>query len=168
MNTHSPRHRLTILALLLMAAVTGYARRNTLRVNTAELDTMQMLPGSITIYSPCAHCHTGYNLDQVRFSGFDKVAESSKESFFITNLSDAPITSVSLYIEYLTTDGRQLHKRYVTLKCDIPAGETRRVDLKSWDTQKAFYYAGGRTPKRREASPFSVRFQIVSFDIRPH
>lgn len=160
--------RSLLLTLLVLIAVGGaFAKRSKLSVNTAELDTMEMMPGSVTVVSPCAVCHKGYNLEQVRFSGFDKVTESSKESFFVTNLTDGEVTQVALYIEYLTPDGRQLHKRFLRIDCNIPPGETRRMDVPSWDKQHTFYYEGSRAPVRRKASPFKVVFEISSYNVRP-
>ena len=123
-----------------------------------------MKRGSFMVASQCEDCNNGYTISQIAFSGFDKPGSSSMESFFITNRTDRTMSGVSLYIEYLTSDGRQLHKRYVKLDCNIPAGETRKCDIKSWDTQRSFHYELSAASRR--SSPFTVRFDPVAFYLR--
>lgn len=103
--------------------------------------------------------------DKIIFSGFDKKLNSSSESFFITNNTDRVLTEVEVSIEYLTPDGRQLHKSFHEVKCDIPAGETRKIDIKSWDSQHSFYYVKS-APSRGTGSPFIVRFSPVACYLR--
>ncbi|MDE6022462.1 MAG: hypothetical protein K2G13_03060, partial [Muribaculaceae bacterium] len=76
----------------------------------------------------------------IRFYGFDKTVGSSMESFFVSNALDMPIEGLEIEITYFDMKGRQLHKRRVILDSKLPAGETVRRDIKSWDTQKAFYF----------------------------
>jgi hypothetical protein len=103
----------------------------------------------------------GRSLSDITFSGFDKPATSLKESFFVVNNTDCTLAGMKLEIEYLTTDGRQLHKRELDLKCDIPSGETRKIDVKSWDTQKSFrYYKSAES--RKSAMPFKVKITLIS------
>lgn len=97
----------------------------------------------------------------IRFYGFDKTVGSSIESFFIVNGLDSPLVGLEIEITYVDMKGRQLHKRSVTVECDIPAGETKRVDTKSWDTQKSFYFYQSVKPKR-QATPFDVRLRLLS------
>lgn len=92
-----------------------------------------------------------------KFSGFDKALNSSKESFFITNINKDLLTQIYLEITYLTTEGVMLHKRVVTVNCEIPSGETRRHDIPAWDTQHQFYYQKTAPAPKRQASPFIVR-----------
>lgn len=124
----------------------------------------EMVRGSFMVASQCPDCNNGYKLEQISFSGFDKPGRSTTESFFITNNTDRNMTGVTLYIEYLTPDGRQLHKRFLNLSCDIPAGETRKADIRSWDTQRSFHYDKSVAGKR--TSPFTVRFDPVSYRLR--
>lgn len=123
-----------------------------------------MVRGSFMVSSQCPDCNNGYTLHQVVFSGFDKPASSSKETFFITNNTDRTMTGVTLYIEYLTPDGRQLHKQFLRLSCNIPAGETRMSEIKSFDTQRSFHYEKS-APSRRSA-PFIVRFDPISYNLK--
>ena len=106
-----------------------------------------------------------YHLGQISFSGFDKKLNSGSESFFVTNRTDRTMTVIMLEIEYLTPDGRQLHKQFHEVKCHIPPGETRKVDIKSWDTQHSFYYVKS-APAKASGSPFTVRFLPQAFYLR--
>ncbi len=102
------------------------------------------------------------------FTGYDKKANSAYESFFITNGSQTDtICEIQLELEYLTTDGRSFHKRSATVKTELPPGQTRKADIKSWDTQKSFYYYKSQRPKS-SATPFKVIFRITSLSLRPY
>ncbi|MDE6716732.1 MAG: hypothetical protein K2J70_00935 [Muribaculaceae bacterium] len=125
----------------------------------------EMTAGSFMVASECENCNNGYRLNQVVFSGFDKKLRSNQESFFITNHTDRTLTAVALYIDYLTPDGRQLHKKYYRLVCNIPPGETRKADIRTWDTQNSFYYEKC-APSRGGGSPFTVRFDPVAYYLR--
>lgn len=97
----------------------------------------------------------------IRFYGFDKTVTSGVESFFISNGLDKAIRGMEIEIIYYDMKGRQLHRRTVSIDCDIPPGETMRTDIKSWDTQKSFYFHQSVKP-RRQATPFDVRIDLRS------
>lgn len=97
----------------------------------------------------------------IRFYGFDKTVASNIESFFISNSLVETIIGMELDITYIDMKGRQLHKRSVSIDCDIPGGETKRYDIKSWDTQKSFYFHQSVKPKR-QATPFNVKIELLS------
>ncbi len=100
----------------------------------------------------------------IRFYGFDKTVGSSLESFFIVNGLNDCIKGMEILITYFDMQGRQLHKRTVNIECDIPAGETKRTDTKSWDTQKSFYFYQSVKPKR-QATPFTVKLDLLSLTL---
>jgi len=157
-----------ILISVAMSAMPVEARKTGYRLavkETKEEKEEAMTAGSFMVASQCDDCNSGYNIGQIRFSGFDKAQSSNQESFFITNLTDRTMTAISLYIEYLTPDGRQLHKKFFRLACNIPPGETRKADIKSWDTQNSFYFLKSR-PGRNAGTPFDVRFDPVAFYLR--
>lgn len=106
-----------------------------------------------------------YSKEQFAFSGFDKKLNSSQESFFLTNKSNRILTGIELFIEYLTPDGRQLDMRFHEIKCNIPAGETRKIDIKSWDSQHSFHYIKS-APAKGGGTPFIVRFFPQAFYLR--
>lgn len=131
----------------------------------AESDQEQMARGSFMVASQCEDCNNGYNIGQIGFSGFDKPQQSSTETFFITNHTDRTMSGVNLYVEYIDSKGRQLHKRFVRLICNIPPGETRMADIATWDKQKSFYYEKSVASKRG-GTPFRVVFDPVAFYLR--
>lgn len=96
-------------------------------------------------------------LKQCIFSGYDKEANSSKESFLLTNNAQDTIVGFKVRIDYLDMQGRMIHSREVEERCEIPMGETRRIDTKSWDIQHTYYYYLGNEPKK-VATPFKVSF----------
>lgn len=95
------------------------------------------------------------------FSGYDKTLTSATESFFITNRSGRRLLGAVLEIDYLDMAGRQLHRRTMEITCDIPDGQTRKVDIPTFDRQHSFYYRLSQSP-RRQASPFDVSIRILS------
>lgn len=97
--------------------------------------------------------------DKIRFYGFDKTLTSAKESFFVTNGLDNKLSGITIEITYFDMQHRQLHQTNQKLSCEIPPGETRRLDIKSWDTQKAFYFHQSAQP-RRQATPFDVTIKL--------
>ncbi|MDE6027755.1 MAG: hypothetical protein K2G23_06770, partial [Muribaculaceae bacterium] len=106
-----------------------------------------------------------YSREDIEFSGYDKKLTSSSESFFVTNRSNRTITAIELTIDYLTLDGRQLNKKFHKIQCAIPPGETRMVDVKSWDTQHSFYYEKS-APARAAGTPFTVKFYPSAFYLK--
>ncbi|MDE6697481.1 MAG: hypothetical protein K2K25_11430 [Muribaculaceae bacterium] len=103
---------------------------------------------------------------KIHFYGFDKTITSNLESFFVSNGIDSEISGMEIQITYFDLKGRQLHKRTVSIDCSIPAGETMRTDIKSWDTQKSFYYHKSAKPKR-QATPFDVKIELLSITVNP-
>ena len=100
-------------------------------------------------------------LPKIRFYGFDKTVMSSVESFFISNTLDSDVKKIEVSITYYDMKGRQLHKKNAAIDCVIPAGETMRTDIKTWDTQKSFYFYQSVKPKR-QATPFDVKIELLS------
>ena len=97
----------------------------------------------------------------IRFYGFDKTVGSNTESFFISNGLKEALYGLEIRLTYTDMKGRQLHRRTVSIDTSIPAGETLRTDIKSWDTQKSFYYHKSIKPKR-QATPFDVKIDLLS------
>lgn len=100
-------------------------------------------------------------LDSIIFSGYDKTLTSTKESVLVSNRLEAPVESVRIRIDYLDAKGRMLHSRTVTLKTDVPPGETRKLDFRSWDNQQTYFYCLGPEP-RRTATPYSVKIKLLN------
>lgn len=106
--------------------------------------------------------------DSIYLAGYDKPLRSTRESLFVTNRSDRDIDGLVIETEYRDMAGRQLHKRTVTISCDIPAGETRRVDFRSWDRQQSFYYRLSPKPKRSQATPYDVTCRTIGVIVSNH
>lgn len=132
------------------------------KTTEAEKEEEAMAKGSFMVASQCETCSNGYRIGQLTFSGYDKPRRSSSETFFITNNTDRTMTGVTLYIDYRTPDGRQLDKRFVRLVTRIPAGETRKADIPSWDKQKNFYYEKSGDGKTG-GTPYRVIFDPVAY-----
>lgn len=92
----------------------------------------------------------------VRFSGYEKTLRSNRETMFVTNQTRRPIGALFFTITYFDTSGRLLHRASHRPHIAIPAGETRRLDLPSWDKQFTFYYIDSPRP-RVAAIPYSVK-----------
>lgn len=103
---------------------------------------------------------------KVSFAGYDKEINSNTESFIIINPTDLTITGYEVRIDYLDLQDRMLHSRVVSKSCDVPPGETRKEDIKSWDIQHTYYYHLGNEPKK-VATPYKVSLQPLSFRIEP-
>lgn len=97
----------------------------------------------------------------VRFCGYEKTLRANDETLFIENKSDMELSRVIFTIYYIDNSGRAIHRRSLDLNCDIPAGDIRRVDFRSWDRQKTYYYLRGSKP-RVSATPYDVRVQADS------
>lgn len=102
-----------------------------------------------------------YRTDSIIFSGYDKTVESNVESFFITNKTAETLRSVLIELTYVSTDGRELHRRNCRIDCDIPSQQTRHIDIKSWDKQHSFRYHASRMPQRRVAIPYDISLNLL-------
>lgn len=160
---------LFFLSLFLISLPDATARRIKTEPKAPErnvTDTgIEYQKGSQAISSECENCSDGYTIKDVVFSGYDKKRSSEKESFFITNKSDRTLTGFSLYIYYYTIDGRQLHKKYIHVNCLIAPGETEKTDIRSWDSQKSFYYVKSETNPNK-GTPYTVSFDPVTIYLR--
>lgn len=96
------------------------------------------------------------------FSGYDKLLRSTKESFFVSNRTDSPVSRLIFNIEYLDMNRRTLDSRTDSVEIKLPPGGTRRVDIPSWDRQKTFYYYRSPQPKTAQATPYRVRISLVA------
>lgn len=159
---------LPILILLALATTPSQARR----VRTTSRPPVEAKDGSdraryasTVVYDtvPCADSHL---LTEVVCAGFDKGSSSGEESFFISNPTGRDIVGADIMITYYDMKGRQLHRRTEKLTLDIPAGETRKTDIKTWDRQHSFHYYKSNRPARRTSTPFDVRIEIKTLYLR--
>ena len=104
----------------------------------------------------------GEDLKKCIFSGYEKESNSNLETVLLTNPTEYLIKGFKVMIEYLDMQGRMLHSRELTQICDVPSEETRKFDVKSWDTQHTYYYHLGNSPKK-VATPYNVSFIPLAF-----
>lgn len=131
-------------------------RKTTLNLTPPKGDTVRRIQTSVVDT-------TSYDreiLSKIVCAGFDKTPTSTKESLFISNNTGLDLYSVTLAITYLTKDSMVLHRREVTIDKAIPAGETRKFDFTSFDTQRSFHYFKSIV-SRRPTTPFDVRITVV-------
>lgn len=103
---------------------------------------------------------------KINFMAYDKKTGAAKETFFVDNGSDLNLSGIEVEITYLSSAGRQIHKRKVEINQDFPARETRKVDIPSWDAQKSFHYINS-VPSPKGSTPYSVRFKVLSYTKAP-
>ena len=148
---------LTLLCVSTLDARTRTTRKNlrSVEVPIAVLESSDgLLPDSLIDIDPNA----------VTLKGFSKRASDSKESFFITNNTKHRMSAVRLLLRYTTMKGELLTQRTVTVPVNLKPGETKLVEVKSFDVQRLFYYYAGPQP-RKQATPFQVAFRLTGYDI---
>lgn len=116
-----------------------------LKIDALVPDSLLLCDGSVIAFDP----------DDVTFAGYDKQASASTEDFLLVNNTGATITGISIRIDYADMSDRMLHSRTVTTQCHVPPGETRKIEIKTWDRQHSYYYYLGNEP-RRVATPYKV------------
>lgn len=105
--------------------------------------------------------------DYVTFAGYDKTVRATKESVFATNRTSRPIVAVMFTIAYYDMSGRMLHKATHRTDIEIPANETRRIDIATWDRQQSFVFHRSKRPTRSAATPYDVKIScdtIITID----
>lgn len=155
-----------VAAMCLMSAfyMSGQAQRvSTLR--TGRLEPALRAPESITV----ATVADSAAICALTVSAYDKPLRSLRETFFVTNsnLSDT-VTSLRLTFTYHTVaDSLMLHRRTVTVPCDIPPGQTRQLYTTAWDRQYTYYSAGTRIqPSSNKAIPYLTTIEIVAATVK--
>ena len=101
---------------------------------------------------------------KLNFMAYDKKTGASKETFFIDNGSDKSLKGIELEISYFNSKGKLIHRRTVEISQPIPAKETRKVDIASWDTQKSYHYINS-VPSQKGSTPYTVRFKVLSCSV---
>lgn len=153
---------LLTLALITPLPAEGQSRRVRSKVKVSK---EALVAGTFTVSSQCDDCNSNYRVNQVVITDYQKPAGSDKETFSVTNTTDKTLAAIGMQIEYLTTKGKQIHKRFVKVDCDVPPGETRIVNIRSWDRQRSWYYAHGQKP-RKQARPYEAKLDVVTLHLR--
>lgn len=105
-------------------------------------------------------------LDSVIYRGFDKPSSADMESFIITNCSHRHLEGLCVEISYFTPGGELLHRREVERAVDIPAQESRKCDVRSFDRNHSFYYHLSN-PGRSGAAAFTVKMHTKALYFTP-
>lgn len=95
--------------------------------------------------------------DSIHLNGYDKPLRASVETMFITNGLADSISAVGITVEYLDLKGRKLHSRSECVRVELTPGDTRMVQLPTWDKNHSFFYAGGQHPRTSGVTPYRVR-----------
>ncbi|MCM1348317.1 MAG: hypothetical protein NC338_02810 [Firmicutes bacterium] len=125
---------------------------------------LRVSPGAVTHISETSHNDTlrDETCRKVRLAGFDKPLRSNHETLFATNNTTRHISAMVIDCEYTDMQDRQLHRRTLTVECDIPPGQTRQLRFKSWDTQQSFHYFRSSKPKKATSTPFRVSCTVTA------
>ena len=153
---------LLLLLMISLCASTIDARTRTTRKNLRSIEVPVVVLESSDGLLPDSLA--GVDPDAVTLKGFSKRASDSKESFFITNNTSHRMSAVRLLLRYTTMDDEMLTQRQVNVPVNLKPGETKLVNIKSFDVQRLFYYYAGPQP-RKQATPFKVAFRLTGYDI---
>lgn len=106
---------------------------------------------------------------QIRFAGYDKPNRATRETFFVTNNLPDSATIVQLEVTFTYSDmqDRMLHRADRTIECNIPHGETRKLSVRSWDSNHAFHYFRSTPPQRRPSTPYKVSSTVTRAILTP-
>lgn len=146
-----------LLLICLGAALTAPADNTTRRGLRVDPSALAAPTDTVAVTEDTVSVSDG----DIVVSGYDKPLHSYGESFFVTNKTDSAITGLELTIDYRDIRGRQLHHRSLRHDIDLPAGETRRADISSWDRRQTFYYIRGPKPRTSGVTPFDVKITVV-------
>ncbi len=152
--------KIRTIALIIAAATVVGLTAKTVKTTQKNL-TPTKEAASLSTVKPETLVIDSVSPDSVVVRGFDKPLYSVKESFLVTNKYSRRITSVKLAIDYIDIADRTFHSRTVSVDCQIPAGATRQLSIKSFDLQKSYYYIRSRRP-RAQSTPFQVAITVVS------
>ncbi len=114
--------------------------------------------------SPTDSCIITTSSD-ISLSGYEKPLRSRTETVFATNHSEHHISKLHLTISYHDMQGRELHTRSISVRCDIPPGTTRLITFPSWDKQQVFYYRLSSKPVRADGTPYDIHCSCDSATI---
>ena len=99
--------------------------------------------------------------DTIAVSGYDKKSRSMRESMFVSNRSGRPLRGLQLEVNYYDSSDRQLHQASHWVSADIPAGETRMVDVPTFDRQGSFHYYLSPPSRSTASTPFKVKVKVL-------
>lgn len=157
-----------MIGLMICPSIEARKIKNTLVITKDVKDSkisQSEFEGSQIILSDTFPSDLKKKFSEIMFAGFEKEPNSTKESFILVNNTDEEITGFEIKIDYLDMQDRMLHSRVIGMDCMVPPGESRKFDIRSWDTQRTYFYYLGNEPKR-VATPFKVKINPISFYIK--
>lgn len=153
--------KIFVTSLLLLATVGIVCGRRTTRRNLHPIDST-----AVGVDTP-TYVVLAADSVPLSFKGYDKPLTAGRESFFAVNADSLhTIDGFVVDITYYDMQGRMLHRRREHIAKTIPAGETRRIVMPSWDTQHTFYYHLSKRPTRTSAVPYSITMTADSVAVR--
>ncbi len=100
--------------------------------------------------------------DSIAVDGFEKPLRSMRESMTIHNNTSRTVEAVELDMVYTDTGGRMIHRARHTVSAAVPAGESRRIDVPTFDSSATFYYRHSKRPRyTSHATPFDVDVTVI-------
>ena len=145
----------------------GMAART--KTTQANLQTAAIVLDIIDAHGSATNCDSialPDSIDQsiITLRGFSKKASDSKESFLVQNNSSHRISAIRITLRYTTLDGAMIHERNAVIPIILNPGDTQVATIKSFDSQRLFYYYAGPKP-RKTATPFKVAYRLTGYDI---
>ncbi len=132
------------------------------RTNTQPSRSLKPRAEYEVVHSPTnAWMHCAAEPGDFDIAGYDKPLKSRRETMLVTNRTDRDVDSLYLTIDYRDLKGRQLHHRSLWTPGDIPAGETRMIEVRAWDVQGSYVYRHSATPRSLH-TPYDVTVTIDS------
>lgn len=100
--------------------------------------------------------------DSIAVDGFEKPIRSMRESMTIHNNTSRTVEAVELDLVYTDTGGRMIHRARHTVSAAVPPGESRRIDVPTFDSSATFYYRHSKRPRyTSHATPFDVDVTVI-------
>ena len=156
--------RIVSISVISLLCLSGNAQRVT-TLRSGRLEPLQRGPETVAV----AIVADSVAIASLTVSAYDKPLRSLRETFFVTNSNSSDtVTSLRLTFTYHTVaDSLMLHRRTVTVPCDIPPGQTRQLYTTAWDRQYTYYSAGTRIqPSSNKAIPYLTTIEIVAATIK--
>jgi uncharacterized repeat protein (TIGR02543 family) len=158
-----------MLLLIFFAGKQVYTVTFDLNYDGAPTATTQTTEVGGYISRPADPTRVGY-----RFLGWFIDKGVTTEVDFSEMIVNSDVTIYAAWIEqvnvtftYFDMQERMLHKETRTINCDIPSGETRKISVRSWDSNNAFHYYRSQAPLRRQSTRYKVSSLVNYLIVAP-
>ena len=147
-----------VLAAMVAVMANMYAKTDTIRKGLSTKSQVEQLERIAD-----TNGHSAY-ADSIRLSGYNKTLTDRDETFYVTNRTPFDISRLIVRFTYSDANGEMLHEEEYDIDCQIPAGTTRQLSVRSWDKQHTHYYYKSRKP-RRSAVPYRIKYTLLRYDV---